>query len=83
MEMLSLAFIGDAVHTLFIREHIVTNSNLKMDTANKIAASYCNAYAQAKALESLSPLLTEEEKEIVRRTRSYMICSIYRLSGDG
>ncbi len=69
-DLLSLAFIGDSVHTLYIREYIVKNNNLKMDDINRIANKYCNANAQAKVLEKISPLLTEEENEIVRMTRN-------------
>lgn len=69
-DMLSLAFIGDAVHTLYIREHIIKNFSLKMDDANKIASKFCSAKMQAQILDKLSPLLTEEEKEIVRKTRN-------------
>lgn len=70
MEMLALAFIGDAVHTLFIRRHIIENFNVKMDKANAMASNFCNAVAQAQTLRRISPLLTDEEKEIVRKTRN-------------
>ena len=70
MDMLSLAFVGDAVHTLFIRERIVKDNNLKMDETNKLVSKYCRASAQAKTLEVILPALTDEEKEIVRMTRN-------------
>jgi ribonuclease-3 family protein len=70
MDMLSLAFLGDAVHTLFIREYVTRNYNVKMDEANKIASKFCRASHQAKVLELISPTLTEDEKEIVRKTRN-------------
>jgi len=69
-DMLQLAFIGDAVHTLYIREYIIKNNSLKMDVVNKIANKFCNANAQAKTLEKITPLLSEEELEIVRKTRN-------------
>lgn len=70
MEMLEYAFIGDAVHTLFVREQIVKSCNLKMDAINSLANSYCNAFAQAKTLKNIQDVLTDEEKEIVRKTRN-------------
>ena len=69
-DLLSLAFLGDSVHTLFIREHLVKNFSLKMDDINRLANKYCKASAQAKVLENITPLLSEEEKEIVRKTRN-------------
>lgn len=69
-DMLSLAFIGDAIHTLFVREFVIKNNNLKMDDANRIASHFCSASSQAKVLDKISPLLDEVEKEIVRKTRN-------------
>lgn len=70
MDLLSLAFIGDAVHTLYVREFVTKNNNVKMDDANKIASKFCRASHQAKVLETITPTLSDEEKEIVRRTRN-------------
>lgn len=69
-DLLSLAFVGDSVHTLFIREHIVKNHNLKMDDINRLANKFCKASSQAKVLENIKPFLTDEELEIVRKTRN-------------
>ena len=69
--LLPLAFVGDSVHTQFVRENILkrTHDN-KMDNYNSISAKYCKASSQAKVLQNLLPLLNEEEKEIVRRGRN-------------
>ena len=66
--LLPLAFIGDSVHTLFVREEVLKNPNLKLENYHLIASKYCKASAQAKVLAALS--LTDEEKEIVRRGRN-------------
>ena len=70
MDMLSLAFIGDAVHTLYVREYVIKNFNLKMDEANKVASKFCCASAQSKTLETISTLLSPEEQVIVRKARN-------------
>ena len=70
MDLLALAFIGDAVHTLYVREFVTKNFRFKMDEINKIASNFCCASAQAKTLEHITPLLNEEEKEIVRKVRN-------------
>lgn len=70
MELLNLAFIGDAVHTLFVREYVTNHYDYKMNDINKMANKFCKASSQAKTLERIMPNLTENEKEIVRKTRN-------------
>jgi ribonuclease-3 family protein len=68
--LLPLAFIGDSVHTLFVREWCLSNPNCKMENYHAFASKFCKASAQAKALGLLQDQLTEEEREIVRRGRN-------------
>lgn len=69
-DLLYYAFIGDAVHTLFVRENISKNKDLKMDSLNRYASKFCRASHQAKVLDSIYSELTEDEKELVRKTRN-------------
>lgn len=68
---LSLAFIGDAVHTLFVREYLLDNAS---STTPKLqhngAIKYCRAKNQARCLDILIPNLTPDEQDLVRRTRN-------------
>ena len=68
--MLPIAFIGDSVHTLFVREYVLSIENGKMTNYHSDASKFCRASSQSKALEKLLPLLTDDEKEIVRRARN-------------
>ncbi|MBQ8909068.1 MAG: Mini-ribonuclease 3 [Clostridia bacterium] len=68
--LLPLAFIGDSVHTLFVREFVLNMPNRKIENYHTLASYYCKASSQAKVLELLQEQLTEEEKEIVRRGRN-------------
>ena len=68
--MLPIAFIGDSVHTLFVREYVLSTENGKMTNYHSDASKFCRASSQSKALEKLLPLLTDDEKEIVRRARN-------------
>lgn len=68
--LLSLAFIGDAVHTLYVRQQILAMDLNKMQNYHTIAARYCKASHQAQTLKAIEPLLTEAEQEIVRRARN-------------
>lgn len=68
--LLPLAFIGDSIHTLFVREKVLEKSVNKMDNYHNEAAKYCKASTQAKVIGALIPLLNEEELEIVKRGRN-------------
>ena len=68
--LLPLAFIGDSVHTLFIRKFCLNNPNFKIEAYHSKASFYCKASSQAKALHFIFDFLNEEEKEIVRRGRN-------------
>ncbi len=67
---IALAFIGDAVHTLFVRDKIIKNENLLIKDYHKKSAGFCKAEAQANRLDFLFESLSEEEKDIVRRARN-------------
>lgn len=68
--LLSLAFLGDGIHTSFVREYVLKKNVGKMDDFHHKAAAFCKASCQAKVLEEIAPLLNEEESEIVRRARN-------------
>lgn len=68
--MQELAFIGDSIHTTFVRNWVVNNHSLKLNEYHRLASKYCNAKAQSGVLEKISPLLSFEESEIVRKARN-------------
>ena len=67
---LTWAYIGDAVYELFIREKLVNETNLKPHKLHLESIKYVKASAQAETLKNIENILTDEEKEIVRRTRN-------------
>ena len=70
MSPLTWAYIGDAVYELYIRNYLIDTTNLKPNKLHREAIKYVKASAQAKILEELQDILTDEEKEIVRRGRN-------------
>lgn len=70
MSPLVWAYVGDSVYELFIRTHLVNTTNLKPHKLHIEAIKYVNAKAQAEILNELQEILTDDEKEIVRRTRN-------------
>ena len=67
---LNLAYLGDAVFELFIREKLLADGNAPVDQLNKKARAYVNAAAQAKMYFALLPLLTEDEIAVLKRGRN-------------
>ena len=70
MSPLVWAYIGDSVYEQYIRNYLVTNTKYKPHKLHIEATKFVKAAAQAKILQQLEEVLTEEEKEIVRRARN-------------
>ncbi|MBR5520613.1 MAG: cysteine--tRNA ligase [Oscillospiraceae bacterium] len=64
---LSMAFVGDAVYSLLIREYLVKHKRYKINTLNQMSVKYVSAHGQFMALEILQDVLTDEEKRMVKR----------------
>ncbi len=67
---LAWAFLGDAIHTAYIRKEVLDGERKPLNTYNNLAKKHCNASAQANALDNLQSILTDEEKDVVRKTRN-------------
>ena len=67
---LDLAFLGDCVYELFVREQLVTEANRPAGDLHAAKVRLVNAEAQEAAAKALLPLLTEQEAAIFRRGRN-------------
>lgn len=67
---LTLAYMGDVVYELFIREHLVREGKTKVNDLHKQAIRYVRAEAQAQVLKAIESSLNEEEQAVVRRGRN-------------
>lgn len=67
---LGLAFLGDTVFDLLVREQLLLEANRPVKKLHEQAAKRVNAQAQAQALDAILPLLTEEEAAVARRGRN-------------
>ena len=67
---ITLAFVGDAVYTLFVREKIVFEKDLKGNDLNRKTSNTVKATAQAEYVDKIMPILTEEELDVFRRARN-------------
>jgi len=67
---LTLAYIGDAFFTLYVRTRLLTHAYYKVRVLHTLDAQMVSAKYQAVALRELEPDLTEPELAIVRRGRN-------------
>ncbi len=65
-----LAFVGDAVYSLFIREKLTFTVDCKTGELNKLATAEVKASSQAVFYQQIKELLTDEEKAIFQRARN-------------
>lgn len=71
--VLVLAYLGDAIYEVYIREYLIKQKIVKVDKLQKEAIKYVSAKAQSKIINNLieKNLLTEEELEIFYRARNH------------
>lgn len=70
--VLSLAYIGDGIYELMVRDYLVKQGNLKVNDLQHLAIKYVSAKAQREILEKIinSNILNEEEINIIHRARN-------------
>lgn len=67
---LTMAYIGDAIYDLVIRTVVVESGNRSANDLHRKTIQYVKAGAQAKMIEALADVLTEEETGIYRWGRN-------------
>ena len=72
LSSLTLAYIGDAVYELHIREHLILKGYIKPDKLHHLAIRYVAANKQAAVLFKWleEAFLTDEEISVVKRGRN-------------
>ena len=55
----TLAFVGDAVYSLYVRQRLVLTTDYGTGELQKLSSSKVSAHGQSGLLEKLLPLLTE------------------------
>jgi ribonuclease-3 family protein len=66
----ALAYLGDCVLEMCVREHLVRLGYSSSSRLNKIALNYVRAPRQAEAMKNILPLLTDEENAVFHRGRN-------------
>lgn len=70
MTPITLAYIGDAVFELFVRLYLIGEGDVKTSLLHKKSIAFVKAQAQAEIVKAISDLLTDEERDIIRRGRN-------------
>ncbi|MCL2069307.1 MAG: ribonuclease III [Oscillospiraceae bacterium] len=67
---IALAFLGDGVFELMVRERLLESGTMKANTLHSLAVERVNAGAQARAYHALEEALTPQEADILKRGRN-------------
>lgn len=79
----ALAYLGDAVIELMVREKIVLATNAAAGELNELARACVTASAQSAAVERILPILTEEETAVYKKGRNLNGTSIPKNASAG
>ncbi len=66
----TLAFVGDAVYSLFVREKLTLEVGGRTADLQRASVKTVSAKGQSAFLDKLLPMLTEEEADIFRRGKN-------------
>lgn len=66
----TLAYIGDSIYELIIREYLIESGLTKVDVLHKKAILYTSATGQSNAFDIVEEMLNEEEMSIFKRGRN-------------
>ena len=66
----TLAFLGDAVYALYVREKLVLSNTGKASELQKTASMVLSARGQSAFLQRVLPLLSQDEEEVYKRGRN-------------
>lgn len=67
---LTLAFVGDAVFDLFVRERLVCLANRPVNKLHSLAVAQVKASSQARAAKMIAEKLSEKELSVLKRGRN-------------
>ena len=73
---LSLAFVGDAVYTLYARSKVIQHSDAKNGALHSEATKMVKASGQAETVDAILDLLDEQEMGIYKRARNSKVHSV-------
>lgn len=70
LNAIKLAYMGDAVFTLYIRKYFIINTEKKNSSLNSSVNQIVCAKNQAKLIDNILPQLSSNELDIVNRAKN-------------
>lgn len=70
---LTLAFVGDSVYDLLVRQHLVTLANRPVKELNQMKVTLVNCKSQADAVKVIIDSLSEDELDVYKRGRNVKV----------
>jgi ribonuclease-3 family protein len=70
LNALALAYMGDAVLEVRVRQHLIAAGEVKPNLLQRAAVHYVSARAQASIVNGIWERLTEEEQAVLKRGRN-------------
>lgn len=67
---LNLAFIGDCIYEILVRETLICDANRPVNDLHKESVKFVSAKAQTQAFKKIEGILTDEELAIYKRGRN-------------
>lgn len=67
---LALAYLGDGVLEVMVREHLLEKGKVKINDLHCSAVNYVSAKAQGLFYDYIEDFLTEEELDVLKRGRN-------------
>lgn len=73
INIVTLAYLGDAIYEVFIREKLIKKGISKVEHLTKEATNYVSAKGQASILKKMieEEFFSEEELDVIKRGRNY------------
>lgn len=72
-DALALAFVGDAVHALVVKNGLLLATKAGINVLHRTATLQLKGANQAKQFEKIKSILTEKEQDIARRARNHKV----------
>ncbi|GGB49695.1 ribonuclease III [Virgibacillus dakarensis] len=78
LKSLALAYMGDAVYELHVREHLIRSGQVRPNQLHQLAVTFVAAKSQADVILHWldNTFLTETEKQVVSRGRNAKSASV-------
>ena len=83
LSSLGLAHLGDSVFEVMVRSWLILHGKAKARDLHRATVQYVAAPAQARLLQQILPLLSQEEEDVFRRGRNTAPHSIPKAASRG